>query len=137
VGVFFTASSVSGWYETLNKPVFSPPNWVFGPVWTFLYLLMGISFYLIWKMGWKKKKVRVAVGVFGVQLGLNFFWSPLFFGLRSPELGLVEILFLWVAILVTMSKFYPLSRLSFLLLIPYFLWVSFAAFLNASILVLN
>lgn len=137
LGSVFTVSSISTWYSTLNKPFFAPPNLIFGPVWTTLYLLMGIAFYLIWKQGWKKKKVRTAANYFLAQLGLNFIWSPIFFGLQSLLLGFIVIVAMWTVIVMTMKKFYLLSRLAFYLLVPYLLWVSFATVLNASILLLN
>lgn len=137
LGAFFTTSAIPTWYTTINKPFFSPPNWVFGPVWTSLYLLMGISLYLIWAKGLKKKSVKSAVNLFIAQLTLNFIWSPAFFGLKSPLLGLIVITFLWCFIVMTMKKFYPLSKVSFYLLVPYLFWVSFAAILNASIFLLN
>lgn len=137
IGSIFTVSSIPLWYATLNKPPFSPPNWVFGPVWTLLYLLMGVSFYLIWEQGWNKRKVRTACIFFLAQLALNFIWTPIFFGFKSPMLALVIILALWGLIIITMQKFYPLSKTAFYLLIPYLLWVSFAAVLNAAIVILN
>lgn len=137
LGSIFTVSSIPIWYATLNKPPFAPPNWLFGPVWTLLYFLMGVSFYLIWKQDWNKKKVRLAGMYFLGQLGLNFIWSPIFFGLRAPLLGLIVIVVMWVLIMITMKKFYPLSRAAFYLLMPYLLWVSFATVLNAAIVVLN
>ncbi|OGY11845.1 MAG: TspO protein [Candidatus Woykebacteria bacterium RIFCSPHIGHO2_01_FULL_43_29] len=137
LGTPFTISAIRIWYVTLNKPVFAPPNWIFGPVWTLLYFLMGVAFYLIWKQGWKKKKVKTASMFFLAQLGLNFIWSPIFFGLRAPLLGLIVIVAMWALIVVTMKKFYPLSRLAFYLLVPYLLWVSFATILNAAIVLLN
>lgn len=137
LGTPFTISAIPTWYTTLNKPFFAPPNWIFGPVWTLLYLLMGVAFYLIWRQGWKKKKVRTAGLFFLAQLALNFIWSPIFFGLRAPLLGLVVIVTMWALIVMTMKKFYPLSRLAFYLLVPYLLWVSFATIINAAIVVLN
>lgn len=137
LGTPFTISAIPTWYATLNKPFFAPPNWIFGPVWTLLYLLMGISFYLIWKQGWGKKKTKSAGRYFLAQLVLNFLWSPIFFGLRSPSLGLIVIIAMWALIVMTMKTFYSLSRLAFYLLIPYLLWVSFATLLNAAIVVLN
>jgi len=136
-GSVFTVSAIPAWYASLNKPSFAPPNWVFGPAWTLLYFLMGMSFYLIWRQGWKKEKVKTAGKYFFVQLGLNFIWSPIFFGLRAPLLGLIVIVAMWALIVMTMKKFYPLSRLAFYLLVPYLLWVSFATILNAAIVVLN
>ena len=137
LGTPFTISAIPTWYASLNKPFFAPPNWIFGPVWTLLYLLMGVAFYLIWKQGWQKKKVKGAGLFFLAQLVLNFIWSPIFFGLRSPLLGLIVIVAMWALIVMTMKKFYSLSRLAFYLLIPYLLWVSFATLLNAAIVVLN
>lgn len=137
LGTPFTTSSIPTWYATLEKPFFAPPNWIFGPVWTLLYLLMGVAFYLIWKQGWQKKKAKTAGTFFLMQLALNGIWSPIFFGLRAPALGLVIIVAMWVCIAVTIRTFYPLSRVASYLLIPYLLWVSFATLLNAAIVVLN
>lgn len=136
-GGVLTAPAIPTWYVTLNKPAFAPPNWLFGPAWTLLYLMMGIAFYLIWRQGWKKKKNREAGRYFGWQLLLNSLWSPVFFGLRSPELALFLIVIMWGMIVVTIKKFYPLSRAAGYLLLPYLLWVSFATLLNAGIVVLN
>ena len=133
----FTIAAIPTWYVTLQKPFFSPPNWVFAPVWTFLYFLMGISVYLIWEQGLKKKKVKEALKFFLLQLVLNFMWSLFFFGLHAPFLAFIEIVILWLAIFVTIKKFYPLSRLAAYLLVPYLLWVSFAAHLNFAIVLLN
>ncbi len=133
VGSLFTAGSVSSWYMTLNKPPFNPPSWVFGPVWTLLYLLMGVSLYLVWIRKFDKN----AFTFFGIQLFLNALWSVLFFGIKSPLLALVEIIFLWAAILITIFYFYKINKISAYLLIPYILWVSFAAILNFAIFMLN
>jgi len=137
IGSFFTAPSISTWYAVLEKPSFVPPSWLFAPAWILLYLLMGISAYLMWTKGFEKKEVREALMVFALQLILNTIWSVLFFGLQSPLYGFVEIIFLWLAILFTILKFYPISRKAAYLLIPYIIWVSFAALLNFSILMLN
>lgn len=137
LGTPFTISAIPTWYATLNKPFFAPPNWIFGPVWTLLYFLMGVAFYLIWKQGWQKKKVRLAGMYFLAQLALNFTWSPVFFGLRAPLLGLIVIVAMWASIVMTMKKFYPLSKISSYLLVPYLFWVSFATLLNTAIVVLN
>ena len=134
IGSFFTVSSVSTWYVTLHKPFFNPPAWVFGPVWITLYLLMGISLYLIWN---SKKKSKPAMVFFSVQLVLNSLWSILFFGLQNPLFAGIEIIILWIAILLTIVSFYKISRTAAYLLIPYILWVSFAAVLNFSIIYLN
>ena len=137
LGTPFAISAIPTWYVTLHRPMFAPPNWVFGPTWTLLYFLMGVAFYLIWKQGFEKKKVKTAGLFFLAQLGLNLIWSPIFFGLRAPLLGLVVIVAMWTLIVMTMKKFYPLSRLALYLLVPYLLWVSLATTLNASIVILN
>lgn len=137
LGTPFTLSAIPTWYVGLNKPFFAPPNWIFGPVWTLLYLLMGISFFLIWKQGFKKNKIKTAGKYFLAQLMLNFLWSPIFFGLRAPLLGFIVIVVMWSLIILTMKKFYPISRWAFYLLVPYLLWVSFATLLNIAIVVLN
>ena len=135
VGSVFTIPAIPGWYSTLNKPFFSPPNWLFGPVWTLLYLMMAVSFYLVLRLGWKKAKVREALKYFLIQMTLNFAWSPAFFGLRSSILGLLIIICMWVFVLLTIRKFFRLSRLASYLLIPYFCWISFATVLNASMVI--
>jgi len=131
VGSFFTFSAVRDWYAYIEKPFFSPPNWVFGPVWTTLYTLMGISLYLVWRKG---KGVSVW---FWVQLVLNTLWSILFFGLRNPSLAFFEIVILWISIFLTIKQFYRVHRAAGFLLVPYLLWVTFAALLNVSIAMLN
>lgn len=130
LGSFFTFSAIPDWYVALNKPFFSPPNWIFGPVWTILYILMGISLYLVWT----KKKVP---SVFWAQLFLNAIWSIIFFGMKNPGLAFIDILALWIAIILTIKSFYPISKTSSYLLIPYLVWVSFASLLNLMIVVLN
>ncbi|WP_167848739.1 TspO/MBR family protein [Methanolobus halotolerans] len=137
LGAIFTASAIPTWYASLEKPFFVPPSWTFSVVWTILYLMMGLALYLVWKKGWGSRDVRIAMGVFGLQLFLNFLWSILFFGLRSPLLGLIEIVFLWLAIIATIWSFYRISRTAGLLLLPYIVWVSFAALLNYYFFVLN
>ncbi|HLC88105.1 MAG TPA: TspO/MBR family protein [Patescibacteria group bacterium] len=136
-GSLFTASSISDWYAILNKPFFSPPNWIFAPVWTILYLMMGISAFLIWQKGLKKKGVRESLNLFLVQLALNFFWSIFFFGLKSPLVALICIIALWYAIYLTIKAFSKISKTASKLLIPYLLWVSFATILNLSLVILN
>ncbi|MBU0756635.1 MAG: tryptophan-rich sensory protein [Nanoarchaeota archaeon] len=133
IGGLFTASSVSTWYLELAKPSFNPPSWIFGPVWTILYLLMGISLYLVWI----KKNDKLAFTIFGVQLFLNVLWSILFFGLKQPLFAFIEIVILWIAILIMLLRFYRINRLSAYLNIPYILWVSFASILNLAIFILN
>ena len=140
VGLFatpFTIVAISTWYTTLIKPSFSPPNWLFGPVWILLYFLMGVAAYLVWEKGWKRKPVRTALNFFFIQLVLNFLWSVLFFGLHSPILGLMDIILLLVFIVMTIWQFKKISPTAAYLLIPYLLWVSFATLLNFSIVVLN
>ncbi|WP_440946827.1 TspO/MBR family protein [Methanosarcina sp. T3] len=137
IGSIFASSSFESWYLLLEKPAFNPPSRVFFPVWTTLYTLMGISLYLVWENGLQKKEVKVGVFLFGLQLGLNILWSLLFFGLQSPYLAFLEILLLWLAILLTVIQFWKISKTASYLLIPYLLWVSFAALLNYQIWVLN
>jgi len=137
IGSFFTAPAIATWYADLIKPEFNPPSWLFAPVWIILYTLMGVSLYLILKEDLSDKKIRFAVYVFAFQLTLNAAWSFLFFGLKNPFLAFLEILILWVAIIVTIRKFYAVSKNAGILLLPYLLWVSFAAILNFSIWILN
>lgn len=137
VGFIFTRPAISSWYMGIEKPSFNPPNWIFAPVWTLLFLLMGISLYLVWKKGWQEKIVRSAIFVFSAQLILNIVWSLLFFGLKSPFFAFVEIIILWLAIFLTIIKFNKVSSTAGLLLLPYIIWVSFAAFLNFFIWRLN
>ncbi|MCQ1534197.1 tryptophan-rich sensory protein [Methanosarcina sp. KYL-1] len=137
LGSLYTASSLEIWYAVLEKPAFNPPSWVFFPVWVTLYTLMGISLYLVWEKGLQQKEVKVGIVLFGIQLGLNTLWSFLFFGLRSPYYAFIEILFLWLAIFLTIVQFSRISKTASILLVPYILWVSFAALLNYQIWVLN
>lgn len=137
IGAIFTMDSIPTWYATLNKPSFNPPNWVFGPVWTLLYLMMGISLFIIWKEDLKNKNVKSAFIIFMIQLLLNIVWSIVFFGMQSIPGGLGIIVLLWIMILFTILKFMKISRMAGILLIPYLLWVSFATFLNFSFFKLN
>jgi benzodiazapine receptor len=137
VGSIFTTPSVPTWYATLKKPAFTPSNSIFGPVWTTLFILMGISMYLIWKKGFQNRDVKIALFIFGAQLVLNILWSFLFFGLRCPSCAFVEIIILWIAILITILSFVKISQIAGVLLLPYIIWVSFAAVLNFSIWTLN
>jgi translocator protein len=138
MGSFFTTNdSLGNWYANLNKPPFNPPNWIFGPVWTTLYIMMGVSAFLIWLKGLDSKIVRIALVCFIIQLFLNGIWTPLFFGLHSPLLGLIDIILLLNAIIVTVYVFFKISRPAGLLLVPYLAWVSFATILNASLYLLN
>lgn len=135
VGSVFTTQSIPTWYQTLNKPFFSPPNWLFGPVWTVLFIAMGISLYLVWTS--KNRLKQSALSIFFVQLGLNVAWSIIFFGLKNPTLALVEIVALWIAIFLTIKSFNKVNKLAANLLIPYFVWTTFASFLNLFIVILN
>lgn len=137
IGSIFTRPAIPAWYAGLVKPRFMPPDWVFAPVWICLYLLMGIAAFLVWRRGIHHQVVRRALAIFGVQLALNVLWSFLFFGLRSPLAGLIGICILGIAIILTVQSFLKASRTAGLLLIPYFLWVSFATGLNLSIWWLN
>jgi benzodiazapine receptor len=137
VGSLFTTPSIPTWYASLAKPSFTPPNWVFSPVWISLFVLMGISLFLLWEKTLHYPGVRTALFWFAVQLGLNILWSILFFGLKSPFFALIEIIVLWIAIFLTILKSLRVSKLAGVLLIPYLIWVGFAAGLNYSIWSLN
>ena len=136
LGSVFTANSVVSWYPTINKPSWNPPAWVFGPVWTTLFLMMGVAFYrlLIKK---QTKKTMEAINVFSVQLGLNILWSILFFGIKSPWLAFVEIVVLWVAIWISLRRFWAIDRVAGWLMFPYLAWVSFASLLNLTVALIN
>lgn len=135
LGSLFTTSSIETWYTTLTKPSFNPPSWLFAPVWTILYILMGISFWLIWKSHSPEKKR--AMGLFIVQLLLNGIWSPVFFGAHAIGGALALIVLLWAAIVLTILIFKKISKPAAWLLVPYILWVSFATVLNFAIWRLN
>jgi tryptophan-rich sensory protein len=134
-GAIFTAKSVSTWYQKLKKPSINPPGWIFGPVWTLLFALMGISLYLVIDSG--VSLFSGEIFIFVIQFIFNIIWSVLFFGIRRPGYSLIEILFLWFFILETIIVFYPISHLAAYLLVPYIFWVSFAAVLNFLIWKLN
>jgi len=159
-GSFFTVPSIGSWYKNLNKPGFNPPSWLFGPVWTIIFVLMGIALYIVWSEKWKVKneinfkrakpwnswskkllsgrwqKANIIL-IFIFQLVLNVLWSAIFFGAHSPAVAFFELLMLWFAIIFTIINFYRVSKVAALLLLPYILWVSFAAILNYSIWMLN
>ncbi len=137
IGSLFTSPSIPTWYASLKKPSFNPPNWVFFPVWTALFLLMGISLYILWTQALKDGKANIALIFFAVQLVLNILWSILFFGLKSPLFAFIEIIILWLAILLTILISFSVSKVAGLLLLPYILWVSFAAVLNFFLWKLN
>lgn len=137
IGSVFTTPSIAGWYASLVKPALNPPAWVFGPVWTTLFALMGIAAFLVWRKGLDRKDVKIALVLFVGQLVLNALWSIIFFGLRGPGGALIEIVFLWLAILAMIIAFAKISKTAAWLLMPYILWVSFAGYLNYSIWMLN
>lgn len=133
-----TRESILTWYPTLVKPVFNPPNWLFAPVWTLLYAMMGVAGGLIWNhLEADRENVKKAFLFFIIQLGLNALWSYLFFGLHNPLLALIEIILLWLMIFETYTQFKRIDKVAGMLLIPYLIWVSFATVLNASIWWLN
>ncbi|MDR6760991.1 tryptophan-rich sensory protein [Flavobacterium sp. 2755] len=133
-----TRPSVESWYPTIAKPIFNPPNWIFMPVWTTLYIFMAIAAALVWdKIKEQTEKVKTALLFFLIQLTLNAIWSYLFFGLKNPLLALIEIILLWLMIYETYLKFTKINKISGYLLIPYLVWVAFATVLNASIWWLN
>ena len=161
VGSIFTVPNINSWYSLLRKPSFNPPSWIFGPVWTALFILMGISFYLVWSKKWEIKneikvksnrkpwnpwsqkffngswkKVNIII-IFISQLALNVLWSVIFFGWHNPGVAFFELLTLWVAIIYTIVNFYRVSKTAAYLLVPYILWVTFAGVLNFFIWVLN
>lgn len=137
LGSFFTITSIATWYTTLNKPFFNPPNYLFGPVWTILYALMGYSVFLVWEKGLKKKGVKEALKLFVIQLFLNGIWTPIFFGVKELSSALLVIIVMWIFILKTILKFYHINKMASYLLVPYLIWVSFATLLNFSIWYLN
>lgn len=136
-GSLVTSPSIATWYTTLQKPFFNPPNWIFAPVWTLLYILMGTAAYLVWKKGLKKKGVAFALKLFLLQLALNFLWSLLFFGFHSPLLAFLDICILWILLFLTIITFWKLSKPAAYLLVPYIAWASFASILNLFIVRLN
>ena len=147
VGLSFCASFIGSiatfsgdsftWYDSLKKPVFTPPGWVFGPAWTILYLMMGIAAFLVWQKGVPNSRVRVALVCFVVELILNAAWSVIFFGFHSVSWALFDIVFLWFAILATIISFWRVNGIAAALLLPYISWVSFAVILNTGIYLLN
>jgi tryptophan-rich sensory protein len=137
LGGLATSSSVHDWYPTLVKPSFNPPAWVFGPVWTTLYIMMGISAFLVLRQRGQDPRWKPATLAFAVQLLLNALWSPAFFGLRWSEAGLGVIVLLWIAIVVTIALQRRVSTPAAVLMLPYLVWVSFATVLNASLVWLN
>jgi tryptophan-rich sensory protein len=137
IGSIFTAPAIPTWYAALQKPVFTPPNWLFGPAWGTLYLLMGIAAFLVWRKGLDEPGVKASLVVFLVQLVLNALWSIVFFGAKSLLGGVAIILALWLAILWTMVRFFKISTAAGALMVPYILWVSYASALNVVVWMLN
>ena len=142
-GSLFTAPEIPTWYATLAKPALNPPGWIFGPVWTLLYALMGIAAYIVWeqyaktKVKKRKKAIAFALWIFAAQLALNTTWSIVFFGLHNPAWAFADLVAMWLLILATIYLFRPIAKPAAYLLIPYILWVTFAGYLNFSIWLLN
>jgi tryptophan-rich sensory protein len=135
-GSFFTNSSLD-WYQALAKPIFTPPSWVFTPVWTVLYLLMGIAAFLVWRKGLVSAAGKTAAAAFILQLVFNALWVPIFFGAKQPLFAFMDIVMLWLAVITTVVSFKRVSKPAAILLVPYMAWVSFATVLNAGIYMLN
>lgn len=136
IGSIFTASAIPTWYATLAKPALNPPAWIFGPVWTTLYALMGIAAFLVWRKR-DSRSANIGLWIFAVQIALNIFWSVIFFGWHSQGGAFIEVIFLWLSIAATIALFARVSKPAAWLLVPYLAWVSFAGFLNYSIWQLN
>jgi benzodiazapine receptor len=130
IGSVFTAPAITGWYAALVKPAFNPPGWIFGPVWTLLYALMGISLYLVWKQGIDQKRIKQGVIIFIIHLAFNTSWSIVFFGLKNPAWAFANIIILWLMIGLVAWRFWEIRKISVYLLLPYWAWVTFAAVLN-------
>lgn len=138
IGSIFTIAAIPVWYANLAKPWFNPPAWLFSPVWTILYILMGSAAFLIWKTNRKSQRLKNnALTLYFIQLILNSVWSFLFFGLKNPTLALAEILILLLTIIATTYYFWKINRIAAYLMLPYIAWVSFATILNSSIWLLN
>ena len=137
IGAIFTSPAIGSWYAGLSKPVFTPPNWLFGPAWTILYILMGVAAFYVWRQGLSAPSVKLALLVFLIQLILNLLWSVVFFGFHQLPGGIVVIVLLWIAILITLLRFWDISLIAGGLLIPYLAWVTFASALNIAVWILN
>jgi tryptophan-rich sensory protein len=137
VGSIFALPAITSWYQTLQKPAFTPPSWAFGPIWIILYALMGISFYFVWEARSAGKNIRRPTMFFSLQLILNILWSVLFFGFRSIIYGLLEVVALWIMVIITTVEFYKVSKRAAILFLPYVLWTTIAMLLNLYILKLN
>ena len=136
-GNVFNFESLETWYPTLIKPDWTPPNWIFAPVWSTLFILMGISTFLVWREGFDKRNVKIALGVYVIQFALNLMWSWTFFGLQSPLFGFIVIVVLWIAIFANIVVYARVSKIAAAILIPYIVWVTIASVLNFSVYVLN
>jgi len=137
IGSFFTTPAIPIWYASLVKPSFNPPSWLFAPVWTILFLLMGIAFYLIWQKMSTDKSAKLAMIIFVAHLGINILWSVLFFGMKNPLYALIDIAVLWLMIAYLIYAFMAIDKRAAYLLVPYLLWVSFATVLNFTLWQLN
>jgi tryptophan-rich sensory protein len=137
IGAIVTLPQISTWYSSLSKPWWSPPNWLFGPIWTTLYLLMGIALFLVWREGLHRRDVRFAILIFGVQLVINLLWSVVFFSFHALFGSFILVMLLWLAILANIIAFLIISKWAGLLLVPYIVWVSIASYLNYSVYLLN
>ncbi len=137
IGSFFTVGGIATWYGSLTKPELNPPNWLFGPVWTILYALMAVAAWRIYERRRHEKKAWPLLVIYGGHLAVNAFWSVAFFAMHNITLAFMVILVLWLMIAYLMAGFYRIDRAAGLLLVPYLAWVSFAAYLNLSILLLN
>jgi len=137
LGAIFTIPNIDSWYATLVKPSFSPPNYLFAPVWLTLYTLMGVALFLVWKTVAQAKRKRQANYIFTVQILLNLLWSIVFFGLQQPGNAFIVIVALLALIVLNINSFYQINKLAGWLLVPYLLWVSFASILNLAIWQLN
>lgn len=137
MGAWFTAPAILTWYATLTKPVFNPPNWIFGPVWTTLYAMMGIAAYRIWRIGVEKSAARNAIVLFFIHMLFNAIWSPIFFGAHNIPLAFADISLTWITLIFVIFRFAVWDRLSAYLLLPYLAWVSFASVLNYNLWLLN
>jgi benzodiazapine receptor len=137
LGAVFSAAKVPIWYQTLLKPSFTPPGWIFGPVWGLLYIMMGLAFFFVWTADQGQKKTRFAISFFGIHLLINTLWSIVFFGLQSPWLGLITIIVLWLMITGLLVLFWRIRKLAGALMMPYWLWVTFASVLNYKIWQMN
>jgi benzodiazapine receptor len=137
IGSLFTFKAIPTWYRGLKKPPYTPPNWVFGPVWTTLYILMGISVFFVWQKGLETNGTMLAFTLFWIQLGLNALWSIIFFGMKSKGGGVITIIILWLFILATIITSFRVSAWAGALLIPYIVWVSIASYLNIGVWLLN